>query len=91
MRPKQSPDLASESLTVGVLSVLIGVVIGLALGGGFVSMLSVLYTIPPAGMAVPWGTLVVLIGLALTGMAVATLVANYRLAHMEVAEVLREL
>lgn len=83
--------LWSESLTVGVLSVLIGSVTGLVLGRVFVSMLSVLYTIPPSGMSVPWGTLVLLLGLGLAGMTAASLVARRRLARMEVAAVLREL
>ncbi len=83
--------LWSESLTVGALSVLIGLVIGLILGRIFVSLLKVLYTIPPAGMAVPWAALFILLALALVGMTIATLIANHRLAKMEVAKVLREL
>jgi len=83
--------LWSESLTVGVLSLLIGSIIGLILGGVFVSLLKVLYTIPPTGMNIPWGALFALLALILLGMALATLFANRRLARMEIAEVLREL
>ncbi|MBA4383796.1 MAG: hypothetical protein C0410_03605 [Anaerolinea sp.] len=83
--------LWSESLTVGVLSLLIGSFIGLILGGVFVSLLKVLYTIPPAGMSIPWGALFALLLLVLLGMALATSFANRRLARMEIAQVLREL
>jgi putative ABC transport system permease protein len=83
--------LWSESLTVGVLSLLIGSIIGLILGGVFVSLLKVLYTIPPAGMNIPWGALFALLVLIVLGMALATLSANRRLARMEIAQVLREL
>jgi len=83
--------LWSESLTVGMLSLLIGSIIGLILGRVFVSLLKVLYTIPPAGMSIPWGALFALLALILLGMALATLFASRRLARMEIAEVLREL
>ena len=83
--------LWSETLTVGVLSVIIGSTIGLVLGRVFVSLLKVLYTIPPKGMIIPWGSLFGLLGLILAGMTVATLFANRRLARMDIAEVLREL
>ena len=83
--------LWSESLTVGMLSLLIGSFIGLILGGVFVSLLKVLYTIPPTGMNIPWGVLFALLVLIILGMALATLFANRRLARMEIAEVLREL
>lgn len=83
--------LWSESLTVGVLSVLIGSIIGLLLGRVFVSLLKVLYTIPPKGVSIPWGALLALMFLILLGMAVATLFANRRLSRMDIAEVLREL
>ncbi len=89
--PQVGRVLWSESLTVGGLSVIIGLAIGLALGRVFVSLLKMLYTIPPRGMAVPWDTLLTLVVLALAGMVIATLVANRRLARMEVTEVLREL
>lgn len=83
--------LWSESLTVGVLSVSIGSIIGLTLGRVFVSLLKVLYTIPPKGMAIPWGELLTLLILVLIGMALATIFANRRLARMDIAEVLREI
>jgi len=83
--------LWSESLIVGMLSVLIGSVIGLILGSVFISLLIVLFTIPPAGMSIPWGTLLVLLTLTFLGMVLATVFANRRLAGMEIAQVLREL
>ncbi len=83
--------LWSDSLTVGLLSVVIGLAIGLPLGRVFVSLLKVLYTVPPTGMAIPWSTLLILVMLALAGMVIATLVAIRRLVSMEVAKVLREL
>ncbi len=83
--------LWSESLIVGMLSVLIGSVIGLILGSVFISLLIVLFTIPPAGMSIPWGTLFALLILTFLGMALATIFANRRLARMEIAQVLREL
>lgn len=83
--------LWSESLTVGGLSLIIGSAIGVILGAVFVSLLQVLYTIPPAGMNIPWGALSVLILLVLLGMILATFLANRRLARMEIAQVLREL
>jgi len=83
--------LWSESLTVGLLSLVIGSVIGVALGSVFVTLLKVLFTIPPAGMAIPWGGTFALLVLVLIGMVLATLFANRRLAQMEIAEVLREL
>ena len=83
--------LWSESLTVGVLSVLIGSIIGLPLGRVFVSLLKVLYKIPPTGIAIPWVALLGLLFLVLSGMVVATFFASRRLARMDIAEVLREL
>ena len=83
--------LWSESFTVGILSVLIGTAIGLSLGRVLVSLLKVLYTIPPEGMVVPWESLLIFVALALFGMTGATITANRRLARMEIAEVLREL
>ncbi len=83
--------LWSESLTVGVLSVLIGSIIGLPLGRVFVSLLKALYTIPPEGVVIPWGDLIALMLLVMVGMTGATLLTNRRLARMDIAEVLREL
>jgi putative ABC transport system permease protein len=83
--------LWSESLTVGVLSIGIGGIIGLPLGKVFVSLLKVLYTIPPKGIVIPFGALFALLFLVIVGMVVATYIANRRLARMDIAEVLREL
>jgi len=83
--------LWSESLTVGVLSVLIGSFIGLPLGKVFVSLLKALYTIPPKGVMIPWAELAALQLAVVGGMVLATLFASRRLARMEISEVLREL
>ena len=83
--------LWSESLTVGVLSIFIGTIIGLPLGSVFVSLLKMLYTIPPKGVAIPWIALFALLFLVILGMVLATLFANRRLARADIAEVLREL
>lgn len=83
--------LWSESLTVGVLSLLIGSIIGLPLGKVFVSLLKALYTIPPKGVVIPWVELAALMLSVLGGMGLATLFASRRLARMDIAEVLREL
>ena len=83
--------LWSESLTIGLLALAIGAVIGFLLSPIFVRLLNALFTIPPTDISVPWTTLAVLYALSLAGMIASTLWVNRRLNQMEVDQVLREL
>jgi len=83
--------LWSESLTIGLLALVIGAATGFLLSKVFVSMLGALFTIPPTDITVPWMTLLALYALTLVGMIASTLWVNRRLNRMEVDQVLREL
>ncbi|MCL4487252.1 MAG: ABC transporter permease [Chloroflexi bacterium] len=83
--------LWAESLTVGLLALAIGGVIGFGLSKVFVLMLGALFTVPPADVTIPWGSLFTLFAATLAGMIACTLWVNHRLNGMEVDQVLREL
>lgn len=83
--------LWSESLTIGLLALFIGAVIGFALSKVFVLLLGALFTIPPSDVTIPWATLLVLFTFSLAGMLASTLWVNRQLNRMEVDRVLREL
>ncbi len=83
--------LWSESLTIGLLALIIGAAIGFGLSKVFVLLLGALFTIPPTDITIPWTTLFALYALTLAGMIASTLWVNRRLNRMEVDQVLREL
>lgn len=83
--------LWAEALTIGLLAVIIGSAIGLLLGRLFVLLLTVLFTVAPAGVVLPWAELGLLLGLSIFGMIIATLLVGSRLRRLDVAQALREL
>jgi len=54
-------------------------------------MFGALFTIPPADVTIPWGTLFALFAATFAGMIVSTLWVHRRLNRMEVDQVLRQL
>lgn len=83
--------LWAEALTIGGLALAIGVPLGLGLGRIFITLLTALFTVPPAGIVLPTRELGVLVALSLLGMVASALVAGVRLSRLNVAAVLREL
>ena len=56
----------------------------------FVQVLKPLFTIPPAGLAIPAGELVLLTTLVLAGVGLSTLASGRILRRLNPAELLRE-
>jgi len=56
----------------------------------FVQVLKPLFTIPPAGLAIPVGELVLLATLVLAGVGLSTLASGRILRRLNPAELLRE-
>ena len=80
-----------EALTIGVLSLGIGVLVGSLLARMLVLLLGVIFTIPPAGLVWLVGELGVMGGVVCLGMLVSTVLSTRRLASMQVVEALRVL
>jgi putative ABC transport system permease protein len=83
--------LFTEAATIGVLSLLIGVLVGVGLAFMLVMLLGVIFTIPAHGLSVPVLELLILTALVITGMVVSALISARRLATLKVVEALREL
>jgi putative ABC transport system permease protein len=83
--------LIAEALTIGVLSLAIGAVVGVLLGALLVTLLGVVFTIPPQGLSAPGLELLGMGIVVLVGMSVSTLLSARRLAGLKVAEALRDL
>jgi putative ABC transport system permease protein len=83
--------LFSEAVTIGGLSLVLGAAVGILLARLMVMLLSVVFTIPPHGLAWAWGELGGLAGFVVIGMIVSTLLSARRLATLKVVEALREL
>lgn len=83
--------LFSESLTVVLTSLVLGMAAGVLLAGMFVLLLSVVFTIPPQGMDIPWASIGSLLGIVVLGMLASTLASSRRLSRIKIVEALREL
>lgn len=81
----------SEAVTIGGLSLTLGAAVGVLLARLMVMLLSVIFTIPPRGLAWAWGELGLLAGFVIVGMTVGTLLSARHLATLKVVEALREL
>ena len=82
--------LLAEAATIGVLSLVLGGIVGLVLAQLLVLLLSVIFTIPAAGLVWPGWELATLAGLVIVGMVLSTLFSARRLAALRVVEALRE-
>lgn len=83
--------LFAEAATIGGLSIVIGVSVGMLLAWLLVTLLSVIFTIPAQGVALPGIELGGLVLLVIVGMLVSTFLSARRLASLKVVEALREL
>ena len=83
--------LFTEAATIGVLSLLLGLRVGVGLAFMLVMLLGVIFTIPAHGLSVPALELFTLVALVIAGMVVSTLISARRLATLKVVEALREL
>jgi putative ABC transport system permease protein len=83
--------LFTEAATIGVLSLVIGLLVGVGLAFMLVMLLGVIFTIPAHGLSVPVLEIFALVILVIAGMVVSTLISARRLATLKVVEALREL
>jgi putative ABC transport system permease protein len=83
--------LFTEAASIGVLSLFIGLLVGVGLAFMLVMLLGVIFTIPAHGLSIPLFELLILIALVIVGMVVSTLISARRLATLKVVEALREL
>jgi len=83
--------VVSEALLVAALALVAGAVVGAALGSMLVTILNSIFDPPPAGPIPPWGTLALLLALAVGGVALGAAVAVARLRRLPVAQELRGL
>ena len=83
--------LFAEAVTIGGLSLVIGVWVGILLARMLVMLLAVIFTILARGLTWPGLELLGLAGLVLLGMLVSTLMSTRRLASLKGVETLREL
>jgi ABC-type antimicrobial peptide transport system permease subunit len=74
-----------------VLSLVIGLLVGVGLAFMLVMLLGVIFTIPAHGLSVPVLEIFALVILVIAGMVVSTLISARRLATLKVVEALREL
>ncbi len=83
--------LFAEALTIGGLSLGIGVAVGVLLARLLVLLLGVVFTIPAHNLAWPGLELLALAGFVVAGMIASTWLSARRLATLKVVEALREL
>jgi len=83
--------LFAEATTIGLLSLVIGLAVGVALARLLVMLLAVVFTIPARGLSWPGFELLGLVGAVVVGMLVSTWFSARRLASLRVVEALREL
>jgi putative ABC transport system permease protein len=79
-----------EAAVVALLSLVVGAVVGAAMAVMFVQILTPLFTIPPAALAVPAGELALFATLVLGGMGISVLLAARSLRRLNPVELLRE-
>jgi putative ABC transport system permease protein len=83
--------LLAEASVIGGLSLVIGLLVGIALAYMLVMLLGVIFTIPAHGLSWPVVELLSLVLLVLVGMVISAFVSARRLASLKVVETLREL
>jgi putative ABC transport system permease protein len=83
--------ILAEAITIGGLSLVIGMIIGIGLARMLVMLLGVVFTIPAQGLAWPLVDLATLLGLTIIGMVLSAWLSSRRLAGIKVVEALREL
>jgi len=83
--------LFSESMTITLISLLLGILVGGILSELLVVLLSSLFTIPPRGVVIPTTHLGFLITLVLAGLLISTVLSARHLEKIKVVEALREL
>lgn len=83
--------LFSESLTITLISLLMGILVGGILSELLVALLSSLFTIPPRGVVIPTMHLGLLMGIVLAGLLASTVQSARHLEKIKVVEALREL
>ena len=83
--------LFAESLTIGMSSLALGALVGMALSALFVSLLSPIFTIPPQGLGVPAAKLGGFAAAIALALALSTLFSARRLGRIRVVEAIREL
>lgn len=81
----------AEAATIGGLSIIIGVRVGILLAWLLVALLSVIFTIPAQSVALPGAEPAGFVMLVIVGMLVSTFLSARRLASLKVVETLREL
>lgn len=83
--------LFAEAFTIGGLSLVIGLGVGVLLARLLVMLLGAIFTIPAKGLAWPGLELLALAGLVVAGMAGSALFSARRLTRLKVVDALREL
>jgi putative ABC transport system permease protein len=83
--------LFAEAGTIGVLSMIIGTMIGFGLARMLVLLLGAIFMTPTTALEVPWLELITLLALVTVGMIISTYISSRRLATLKVVEALREL
>jgi putative ABC transport system permease protein len=83
--------LLAEASVIGGLSLVIGLLVGIALAYMLVMLLGVIFTIPAHGLSWPVVELLRLVLLVVAGMVISAFVSARRLAALKVVETLREL
>jgi putative ABC transport system permease protein len=91
MRMRQVQTLVlGEAGAVTLLSVLVGTAVGVAMSLMFVQILTPLFTVPPAGLTIPFAALGLLALLLLVSTALAAATAGVTLRRTALVELLRE-
>jgi putative ABC transport system permease protein len=83
--------LFAEASTIGVLSIIIGAVIGFGLARMLVLLLGAIFMTPTTALEAPWLELATLLLLVAVGMIISTYISSRRLATLKVVDALREL
>jgi ABC-type antimicrobial peptide transport system permease subunit len=83
--------LLAEAATIGILSIVIGFLVGVGLAQMLVMLLGVIFTIPARELTFPGIDLMVLGVLVVVGMSASAWISARRLARLRVVEALREL
>jgi ABC-type antimicrobial peptide transport system permease subunit len=81
----------AEAMTIGVLSLGIGLALGIALAQLLVLLLRIVFTVPTGNTIYPFGELAGLCAAVIIGMSLSTLLSTRRLNRLKIIEALREL
>jgi putative ABC transport system permease protein len=82
--------IIGEAGVVTAFGLVIGAAVGLVMALMSVQILQPVFTIPPAGLSLPWDSLALLAGLVVGAMTGASLVAGVALRRAHLVEILRE-